>query len=340
MAKIELDSETPARTREILAAIPRVSVTRGRRQTLTVMGVQHPLVILPVTALDARITTPLLAEINGRGRVPMVVAERLTKSTRTSLEEAAWSYADGTGAVHLEAPGFLLHLDQPRGRGEGSVPAPRGVGAVGVRIVQTLLADPGREWGVSDLAKISGASTGQAHNVLQRLENEGQVRRSGSGPARRRKVVQPGDLLDWLERVPTARKLHAKLNAYLYAPDPDALITRLSHNAYASGITWALTGAAGARVMGVNVVTALPVAMVRVPPKQGLVNAAEALGVEPVDAGANLVLVSDVGAVGTHDVVRNGPVALAPVVRIWLDMLGEPRGEDAAALFRGAALDY
>jgi len=38
--------------------------------------------------------------------------------------------------------------------------------------------------------------------------------------------------------------------------------------------------------------------------------------------------------VETRKINFNGPVATAPPVRIWLDMLGEQRGEDAAALFR------
>jgi hypothetical protein len=92
--------------------------------------------------------------------------------------------------------------------------------------------------------------------------------------------------------------------------------------------------------MGVSVVTALPVVMVRVPRKPGLVEAAKLLGAEPVDTGPNLNLIADVGEVGTRKINFNGPVATAPPVRIWLDMLGEQRGEDAAALFREAAIGY
>ena len=96
----------------------------------------------------------------------------------------------------------------------------------------------------------------------------------------------------------------------------------------------------GARVMGVSAVTALPVAMVRILPKPGLLEAAQTLGAEPAESGGNLLLVADVGEVGTRAALLNGPVAIAPEVRIWLDMLGEPRGEDAAALFREAVLGY
>ena len=340
LATIELDADTSERTWNILAALPRVAVKRGKRQAIHVQGTAHPLVVLQGLAPFAHVTTPFLAAINMPDRVPIVVSERLTRSVRTALEAAGCSYADGTGSVHLELPGFLLHIDAPAGRTAGAVPVPRGMGAVGVRVVQTLLAEPERDWAVTDLAEASGASVGEAHKMVVRLESEGLLRLTGAGRARRRHIVQAADLLDWLARVPAARKMHAKLNAYLYAPDPDALITRLSWNAHESGIAWAVTGAAAARVMGVGVVTALPVAMIRVPAKPGLREAAAALGVEPVDSGANVQLVADVGQVATHAVIRNGPVACAPPVRIWLDMLSELRGDAAAALYREAALDF
>jgi len=75
-------------------------------------------------------------------------------------------------------------------------------------------------------------------------------------------------------------------------------------------------------------------------PEARLVEAAKLLGAEPVDTGPNLNLIADVGEVGTRKINFNGPVAMAPPVRVWLDMLGEQRGEDAAALFREAAIGY
>lgn len=339
-ATIELDDETPDRTRALLRAQSRIDVREGKkRPTLIVQGVRHRLDLLSGIAPYAHVTAPLVGQFTQPGHVAMVVAERLTASVRAALEAAGCSYADGTGNLHLDAPGLLIHVENARPTG-GVIAAPRGLGAVAVRVVQTLLTEPERAWAVVDLVKASGASAGEAHKVLQRLGTEGLVQTAGTGRARRRRITQPGDLLDWLARVPAARKLHARLNAYLYAPDPDSLMTRLSHHAVASGVTWALTGAAGARVMGVTAVTTLPVAMVRVPPKPGLLEAAQMLGAEPVDSGANLLLVADVGEVGTRGALRNGPVTVAPAVRIYLDMLGEPRGQDAAALFREAVIGF
>jgi hypothetical protein len=339
-ATIELDDTTPKRTLAILGALPQIAVRMGEQQVLEVDGTTYPLRLGTGIAALAQVTAPIVAQLAKPDRVPMVVAERLTASVRSALEDAGVSYADGTGSIHLDVPSFLLHIESPRSRATGVIAAPRGMGVVAVRVIQTLLTKPTEDWGVADLVVASGASAGEVHKVLQRLEVEGLLRTVGRGPARRRQIIQPADLLDWLVTVPAARKVHASLNGYLYAPDPEHLTAQLSYNANQVGLTWALTGAAGARAMGVNPVTALPVTMVRVPPKPGLIEAAQMLGVEPVDSGANLLFVSDVGAVGTHAAMQNGPVAVAPAVRVWLDMLGEPRGEDAAALYREAVIGY
>jgi hypothetical protein len=338
-ATIELGPETPARAREILDALPELRVRTGKTSAVVLDASRYPLVLLQGIASYAHATAPLLADLTKPDQIPMVVAERLTGSVRDALEAAGCSYADATGVVHLDVPGLLLHVGT-RKRGPATTTRTSGIGAVGVRVVQTLLHATEREWTVTDLARESGASVGEAHKVIQRLEEEELLTTIGAGKARRRRIAQPTDLLEWLARLPAARRLHTRMNAYLYAPDPDALITRLSYHAHESATTWALTGAAAARVMGVTAVTTLPVAMVRVPTKPGLVEAANTLGAEPVETGHNLTLVADVGAVGTHGAAQLGPVVVAPAVRIWLDMLGEPRGEDAAALFREGVLGY
>lgn len=340
LATIDLDGTAPERVRAILAALPRLRVRQGDQPLLRVDGRTFPIMLMGGIAPFAHATSPLVREVAGPDRLPLVVAERLLANVRIELEEAGVSYADGTGAVHIEVPGFFLHVEPRLGGRDGVLPPPRGLGAVAVRLIQVLLLEPAREWTVVDLAQAGGTSVGQAHNVLTRLDEEGFIAELRDGRTRRRRITNPTDLLDWLARVPAARKIHRRLTTYLYAPDPDALLTRLSHNAHNATIPWAVTGAAGAHAMGVKAVTALPIVTVRVAAKPGLNEAAKALGLEPVDSGPNVVLLADVGDVGTRGALFNGPVAIAPAVRIWLDMLGEPRGEDAAALFREAVIGY
>lgn len=337
---LELPSTTPDRIRSILAAAPRLETATGAEARLLTPTSSLPLVLLEGILPFSHATAPALAEVVGPGQVGLVVAERLQPNVRHELEAAGLSYVDGRGAMHLSGPGVLIHLEpQPRNT-KGLVPPPKGLGVVAIRIVQVLLSDHERQWSVNELAALAASSTGQAHNVMARLEDEGLMDSEGRGPSRRRRVRNATDLLDWLARVPAARRFQARLNTYLYAPNPEQLVTRLSHRAQTSGATWALTGATAAQAMGVSTVSALPVAMVRVPAKPGLDAAAALLDLEPVMKGPNVMLIADVGNLGQHGSARIGPVVVAPEVRIWLDMLSEPRGEDAAALFREAVLGY
>jgi len=98
--------------------------------------------------------------------------------------------------------------------------------------------------GRHELAKAAAVSAGQAHNVLSRLQRRRLDGTIGKGQGVRRKVRTRTELLDWLARVPAARKIHERRAAYLYAPDPDALIRGSHFNGVQSGQRYALTGTA------------------------------------------------------------------------------------------------
>lgn len=336
---IDLDRRVPDTTAAIIARIPALTVRRRRpTSALHVNGKSWPLVVVSGGLRPyAHATADLLASLAGE-RLGVVVAERLGATVRKELEDAGCAYIDGTGYVHIDVPGLLLHIEAPPNRIQATGTSPTGLGVVGVRVVQAMLGEPLRDWSVADLARAAASSTGEVHRVLTRLEADRMVIVSGRGPARRRHIANPHDLLDWLALVPSARRLRERLPAYIYAPDVDRVVTRLAAVAMDAGMQYAVTGAAGASVLGVHVATAVPHIMVRVDPEVHLAAAADMLGAEAVEEGANVMLVRDLGKLGIHGSIRNGPVSLAPAVRIWLDMLGEPRGADAASLFREALL--
>lgn len=337
----DLEPDTPERVRTILASIPGVAVRGRKKAAAHVHGKAYRLVLLPNSiAPHAMVTRRLVAELAGPDGMALVVAERLPRHVRALLDGARCSYADGTGAAHLVAPGLFLHIEPNARQDQVAIPPPRGIGAIGVRVVQTLLAEHAGEWAVTVLARRAGVSAGEAHRVVRALETEGLLGATGAGKARRRRIVDPHALLEWLARVPAARRIHARANASMYARDPDDLIARFTHAAHESGLTYVMTGAAAAYVMGTRATTALPEVMIRVPPTLDLAGVAETVGAEVADGGTNLTFVRDVGEVGIHGRAMRGPAFVAPPVRIWLDMLGEPRGEDAATLFREAALAY
>jgi len=338
-AVIELTADAPEQTATILERLPYVSVRRDQPVSLLRVGdFSVPLFIVHGGLRPyAHVTAGLLRSMAGEARLGMVVADRLAPHVRRELENAGCAYADAVGAVHIEVPGLLLHIEPSQQRGLAKIRAPAGIGVVGVRLVQAMLSEPQRDWSVAELAKAADGSTGQAHKILTRLESEGLVTVTGRGPARRRRITSPGDLLDWLATVPAARRVRERLHAFMYAPDAMKLATRISTRAMQTGLIYAITGAGGAALLGARAaVSAIPEMMVRIDPDLDLHHAAELLQAEPVDGGANLMLVRDLGRLGVHRSASNGPVLIAPPPRVWLDMLSEPRGDDAAALFREA----
>lgn len=340
-ATIELDRDVPRRTCDILAALPGLTVRPGRAKTkLRSDGQSWPLVLVSGgLAPLAKATVPILAMIAGK-KLGFVVAERLPRHVRKELEVAGCAYADATGAVHIDVPGLYIHVEGRPSRRQFTAPTPIGIGVVGVRTVQILLAEPERQWSAPDLATAAACSIGEAHRVLTRLEAEGLLTAQGRTRTLRRTVQKPGDLLDWLATVPSARRIRERQYAYIYAADPEKLTTSISAYGYHGKLEYAFTGVAAAHIYGARVTTAIPITMLRIAPTVPLGDACTILQAEPVDSGPNVILVRDLGEVGIHGRQFNGPAPLAPAVRVWLDMLDEPRGEDAAALFREAFIGW
>jgi len=340
-ATIELDREVPVRAREILAALPGLTVLAGQAaNTLRADGRSWPLAVLSGGLRPfAHATVPMLKAFAG-DKLPFVVADRLPEHVRKELESAGCAYADGTGAAHVKVPGLYLHIEGRPSRRHRRELTPPGLGVVAVRAIQSLLTDPARTWSVPDLAQAAGCSAGEAHRVLTRLQAEDLLAAAGRARSLRRTVANPGALLDWLSTVPSARRIRERRYAFLYTPDQSALPTYISAAAVQHKLVFAFTGVAAAHIYGAAVTTTIPVTMLRIAPDVSLDEACIQLRAEPVDTGPNLVLVRDLGEVGVHGRQFNGPAPLAPPARVWLDMLDEPRGEDAAALFREAVIGW
>ncbi len=293
-------------------------------------------------SVPASMTAELAAEVapsltaQRKTRLNVVVSPLLRKSVRDLLEGQGISYADSKGHVHLAWAGLLVHID-------AEAPAvalrrPDGLGPSGVRAVQALLLADGPVQ-LSQLSAQVQLSLSQTHSVFTQLENAGLMRSTGSGPSRRRVVVDRTQLLDWLAAQATARRRETRLDVALYARRPEELWRRIATRFGESGTAYAVTGAAGAALLGVGP-TAVPLSTVRITPDVSLANAARTLGAEPVERGPNLRLIRDTGEVGCVGAERLDGILVAPKVRVYLDTLSDKRGEDLAEQFREVILGY
>lgn len=300
-----------------------------------------------VTVIDER---PLLswpafdsapAALAAKSSHGFVIARSLSSRDRSALEERGFGYADASGRLFFRDGPVLIRVDDPTLRREPFVPTNRsGIGYAGVRIVQELLADPREAWTVSMVERSAAVSKGRASEVLQLLDQEGLTQRVGRGTETHRVIVDPNALLDWTARQPKARAAKPRLECALYARDElDAVLQaseRLAHQA----IGFSITGSAAARFAGARVLTSAA-ARLRVDHATPLAHACDQIGGTPVKAGGNLVLIEDIGRVGTvRGEYPSDDDRLARPARIYLDLLTEPRGESAAELFRDLALTY
>jgi hypothetical protein len=338
--EIDLGPTTP---HTLLAALDRVPGLRVRH-TATHPYVQHGNVRWPVRLLPRPIEqiTPEatadqlvhLVRADGNDVVPLVLASSLPRPLRAALEERGVSYADARGDVHLVAPGLFVHVDGHPTR--LSVPrdnAPSGIGIVGIRAVQALAENPNRSWSVAELAGAAQVSNGEAYKVLRALQMIELVETEGTGPNKRRRVPNIGALLDWLAAQPRGRRVAAELACSLYARTPLDLAVRASRSLDSDGIPHAFTATLAATILGAGP-TAVPRATLRIDPGVPLERAAQILGAEETTRGANLLLWTDTGRVGTLRHQQHQDVWVAPPTRIYLDLLGERRGDDVAAHFR------
>lgn len=367
---MELGDTVPKALADALPELPGLHITTGGPHPYLLAGARRWRVVVhpgrPIDSALARAAQSLEKEtqLTGDAVIPLVVDSALPQRLRRELERRGISYADGAGALHVVAPGVILHIEQ-LGTGARKKATGMGLGATTVRAVQVLLTAGAKEWYVTELAQEAGISLGQAHNLWKLLQREGHAVTRGTGRGARRVVRDHRLLLDWLTSQRAARRVHEQVSCALYAPSLPQLCAKVTRALDAAGISHAWTAAAAASLQSAGP-SAVPRAVLRVAPDHSLERVIKELGAEPTDRGANLVLWSDVGQVGTYGSVRldeahpstDGEtrgakeagataghlpmldVPLAPPVRVYLDMLGDRRGEDAAAHYREVVLGY
>jgi len=336
IVQVQLRRGAPLMARAALMALPEVNVTTGQTDLVSVDTAQRPLRLLSGASCTG--------ESGDEDVVELVVARSLTARERSALEADGVSWCDARGALHLVWPGVYVHVDHGTRRAPSAPKAPgSGLGVASIRGVQVMLEEPNAEWSVSTLARSTGLSVGQAHNLLTRLDSEGQLVTEGKGPKMRRRLRDRNDTLDWLAAIERGRRRPDTAASYIYARTFNDLVERFSAIAEAANVTYALTGVAGTFAWGHPVVTNPAVVQARVGPLEPS-QTLELMSLEHLDAqaegrGVNIELWRDVGELGTFRREQIGSTLVAPKTRVYLDLLRQRgRNQDAAQLFKEQAL--
>lgn len=221
--------------------------------------------------------------------VPMLIARYLSTSTRERLEQRGAAYADATGNLRLvlDRPALFLRdvgASRDPWRGPGR---PRGSlkGPPAARVVRALV-DFSPPFTVPDLIRRSGASTGATYRVIELLERETLIERRPRGPIA---------IVDWrtlLERWSQDYGFQQSntITSHLQPRGLPALLQALRST---PNLPYTLTGSLAAERFAPYSPPRLATIYV-----DRIDQAAEQLGLRPVDSGANVLL-----AAGDYDIV-------------------------------------
>lgn len=225
------------------------------------------------------------------GTKAMVMARYLAPPSRERLSEVDISFVDATGNILVQSSRPTLYVrdrgaDKDPWRGPGR---PRGslAGEPAARVVRALIAGRG-PWSARNLVGASGASTGATYRVLEFLQEEGLVQKTGTDYV----------LKDW----PTLLRRWSRdysffrtnrTSSYIEPRGLDALLNKAADSRYSQ---YAITGSIAAAQWAPY--APARAAMVYV---ADAARAAEEWELRPVDKGANVIL-----AEPKYDVVFSG----------------------------------
>lgn len=285
-------------------------------------GVRTRLVVEVKTSVVTRDLPGVLDQLEranealGGDAIPVVAARYLSPSTRSWLDDQQASYIDATGNMRVVSRRPALYL---RDRGEDKDPwrgpgRPRGTlkGDPAARVTRALV-DFVPPVSMRTLVDRAGSSTGAAYRVIDFLEQEGLVRRGSRGTVEQ--VDWPRLLRRWSEDY----DLQGTNQVFTYL-QPRGMATLLKDLPLLSkGTEYAVSGSLAAEQWEAYAPPRVAVVYAQEP-----LRAAEALGLRPVEKGANVLLVSpstDVVFQRTRTV--NGVRYAAPA-QVVVDLLTGP----------------
>lgn len=299
--------------RSALSALPEVTVVAASANALVCASGPQPLRLerVGLARIEHLTSTPGIARL-------IQIDGVLDNATAGKLEDSAVGYLDSAGRAWL--PGMRRTPLERATRKRA-----RSLRAAGLRVAQLLADDPQRRWTERDLADRAKTSTSTAHKLLERLEGEGLMQRTGHTRGTVRTVLDPAALRRWLAHNGQPSRVR-RLACWL--PDiPEPCV---------GGLQIVLTGAAAAAELGMPVLTgrARTLLRVKMPQSTDLNDIPSMLGGVRDDAGANTLLIDDRDGLGWREARRSSSGALlAPPSRVMLDLWLEPRGHAAVDAF-------
>lgn len=243
----------------------------------------------------------------------VVIARYLSEDTRARLLEGNLGYLDLTGNMRivLAKPGLFIETQgasQDPDRQERPARSLRGPKAG--RIVRALI-DRREPLGVRELAALTQIDAGYVSRVLAFLDSQALITRIGHG--RLQSVDWPALLRRWAQDAPLETR--GQVRTYLDPRGLSALLGRLAN----AEERYVVTGGLAAAAFSPTAPTRLGTIWVR-----DTAAAAKGLGLRPVEAGANLLLIEPNDEGVFEGATQREGIWYAAPSQVVLDLLTSP----------------
>ncbi|WP_432680309.1 type IV toxin-antitoxin system AbiEi family antitoxin [Nioella aestuarii] len=252
----------------------------------------------------------------------MLLAKSISNGARKLLQEQQVAYYDLSGSLHICVEGLLILIDKPKTRTakKRDINLFRGSRA---RVLHALFSRVG-EWVTgAEIAQESGVSTATVSQTFKELERRDWLDAKGSGPAKRRRLSSPADLLDsWREAILSGPTVKPE-RYYVPRKKPEELSLELVHAASEENAEIELTGQFAAQAYA-PFLSSVSEVSARIPDKRAAERVLNQLGARKVSEGANLFLLPcEKSGYPTRLENEVNGLPLASALQVYLDLLKE-----------------
>lgn len=133
--------------------------------------------VVPAAYATGARVNEFIEEPHPTGRIPVLVADRVTVDAKDRLAEAGWGWFDRRGHLRLRSPGLLVDTNVPAATRVSKAPEDPVRGRAGIAIAYRLLAHP--EEPVSTTRSGLGFAPSTISEALARLRDAGLVDDAG-----------------------------------------------------------------------------------------------------------------------------------------------------------------
>lgn len=145
----------------------------GRSLKVRFDDVRVDIDVVPVAYGTAARAEDVVARLPDTGRVPILVADRITADARDRLADSGWGWLDRRGSLRVRGPGVLIDTNVPSAVRPGQVRDDPVRGRAGIAIAYRLLTHPSEP--MSTTRSGLGFAPSTISDALRRLRGAGLV---------------------------------------------------------------------------------------------------------------------------------------------------------------------